>query len=407
MSKKVLYISYDGMTDPLGQSQVLPYLTELSKQGYRFTLLSFEKKERYEKEKAIIEKITNESLIQWVPLFFTYRPPLLSKMYDRWKLLRKAKQLQRKEKFDIVHCRSYIAAEGGLLLKKKFGTKFLFDMRGFWADERVDNGQWNLKNPIYKKFYNFYKKQEKAFLLNADGIVSLTKAGKDLLQKKEEYKTLLIDVIPCCADLTHFDFNTITQEQKILIREGLGMSSDKKVITYLGSIGGWYMTKEMFQFYKRLLLKYPEFDMLILTKDDKEKVIKEALEHGIPAEKIFVRYAKRQEVPAYLSISDCSIFFIRPTFSKTASSPTKHAELMGLGVPVICNDIGDTGIIIKATGTGFVVDEFSIEEYDKLVGQFSELLSLPADKIRESAFKYFDLKNGTEKYSQIYHRMLN
>jgi glycosyltransferase involved in cell wall biosynthesis len=407
MNKKVLYISYDGMTDPLGQSQVLPYLTELAKQGYRFTLLSFEKKERYETEKEIIEKIASEASIKWVPLFFTSRPPLLSKMYDRWKLLRKAKQLQRKEQFDLVHCRSYIAAEGGLLLKKKFGTKFLFDMRGFWADERVDNGQWDLKKMIYRKFYNFYKRQEKAFLLNADGIVSLTKAGKELLKKKEEYKGLLIDVIPCCADLSHFDFQNVKQEQKVQIREDLGISSDKKIITYLGSIGGWYMTKEMFQFYNRLLLKYPEFVMLILTKDDKEKVIKEAQDNGIQAEKIFVRYAKRQEVPVYLSISNCSIFFIRPTFSKAASSPTKHAELMGMGVPVICNDIGDTGIIIKETGTGVVVDKFTIEEYDKLVGQFTEFLSLPANFIRDSAFNYFDLKMGTEKYSQLYHRILN
>src|SRR5205814_6316570 len=36
----VLYISYNGMLDPLGQSQVIPYLKELSKLGVRFTLLS-------------------------------------------------------------------------------------------------------------------------------------------------------------------------------------------------------------------------------------------------------------------------------------------------------------------------------------------------------------------------------
>ena len=45
-AKKVLYITYDGMTDPLGQSQVLPYLVGLSEKGYKFTILSFEKKER-------------------------------------------------------------------------------------------------------------------------------------------------------------------------------------------------------------------------------------------------------------------------------------------------------------------------------------------------------------------------
>ena len=35
------------MTDPLGQSQVLPYLIGLTKEGYQFTILSFEKKERF------------------------------------------------------------------------------------------------------------------------------------------------------------------------------------------------------------------------------------------------------------------------------------------------------------------------------------------------------------------------
>ena len=46
---QVLYISYDGMTDPLGQSQVIPYIEGLSKLGYQFTLISFEKTDRFEK----------------------------------------------------------------------------------------------------------------------------------------------------------------------------------------------------------------------------------------------------------------------------------------------------------------------------------------------------------------------
>src|SRR5689334_18855783 len=191
------------MTDPLGQSQVLPYIIELSKRGYRFTLLSFEKKKRYAAEKAIIEKIAKENSIEWVPLFFTSKPPVLSKIYDRWKLLRTAFHLHRKNHFDIVHCRSYIAAEAGLKLKKRYGIKFLFDMRGFWADERVDNGQWDLKKTFYRKIYDHYKKKEKHFFLEADGIVSLTQAGKDHILSKGEYKKLSIEVIPCCADLDY------------------------------------------------------------------------------------------------------------------------------------------------------------------------------------------------------------
>ncbi|HMK25841.1 MAG TPA: glycosyltransferase [Chitinophagaceae bacterium] len=407
MNRKVLYISYDGMTDPLGQSQVLPYIIELSKQGYRFTILSFEKKKRYDAEKKIIEKITQEASIRWEPLFFTARPPVLSKIYDRWQLMRKAFKLHRQEKFDIVHCRSYIASEAGLRLKQKKGVKFLFDMRGFWADERVDNGQWDLEKPFYKRIYDHYKKKEKEFLLNADGIVSLTQAAKDLLLSKPGYKNISVEVIPCCADLDHFNFARISKQRSDELRNELGILPGKKVIIYLGSIGGWYMTHEMFSFYKRLLLKHPDFVMLILTKDEKATVINEAASEGIPADKIFVRYAPREEVPAYLGISCCSIFFIRPTFSKTASSPTKHAELMGMGIPVICNNIGDTGNIIEATRTGIVVHAFSDNDYDKAVEELPQLLAIPKDVIRQAAFGYFDLKMGAKKYAALYSKILN
>ena len=43
MSPGVLYISYDGMLEPLGQSQVLAYLERLAA-GRRMHLISFEKR---------------------------------------------------------------------------------------------------------------------------------------------------------------------------------------------------------------------------------------------------------------------------------------------------------------------------------------------------------------------------
>ena len=41
---KVLYITYDGILEPLGQSQVLNYLEKLS-EDHEITLMSFEKKQ--------------------------------------------------------------------------------------------------------------------------------------------------------------------------------------------------------------------------------------------------------------------------------------------------------------------------------------------------------------------------
>jgi len=56
-NKKILFISYDGMTDPLGQSQVIPYLTNLTKFGYAFTILSCDKADTYEANKEYIETL--------------------------------------------------------------------------------------------------------------------------------------------------------------------------------------------------------------------------------------------------------------------------------------------------------------------------------------------------------------
>lgn len=394
------------MTDPLGQSQVLPYLVELSKHGYRFTILSFEKPQRYEKEGQTIRDIVQRHGITWVPLTFTKKPPVLSKIYDRWRLSNTAARLHREIKFDMIHCRSYVAAEVGLRFKKKYGTRFLFDMRGFWADEKVDSGQWNQNNFFFRQVYAHYKGKEKQFLLNADAIVSLTHAAKKELQRHPNYQALKIDVIPCCADLDHFNYNQVPAERTAALRAQLGIDPASKVITYLGSVGGWYMTKEMFGFFGQLIKRHPEFVMLILTKDKPETVKKQAADLGVPPEKLVVLYSGRNELPGYISLSDCSIFFIRPTYSKIASSPTKHAELMGMGIPVICNDIGDTGHVIDETGTGEVIKVFNDKAYDKTVGVMNDLLQIPKSKIREAAYAYFDLAKGADDYLSIYRRIL-
>ncbi|MFB6306546.1 MAG: hypothetical protein ABEH43_06090, partial [Flavobacteriales bacterium] len=141
---KVLYISYDGITDPLGSSQVLPYILRLSEKGVDITLLSFEKEKNYNKNNEYVAQLLENAGISWVSENYTKYPPVLSTFYDVYKMKKTASGLHKEKAFDIIHCRSYIASLVGLKLKNKTGVKFLFDMRGFWADERVEGGLWNL-----------------------------------------------------------------------------------------------------------------------------------------------------------------------------------------------------------------------------------------------------------------------
>src|SRR5664279_1264969 len=108
--KKILFISYDGLTDPLGQSQVIPYLVGLTKYGYQFTILSCEKPERFLIDKAYIDEILEPYPIKWVPVRYHKNPQVLSSVYDVIQLRRKATQLHKKEHFDLVHTRPGVPA---------------------------------------------------------------------------------------------------------------------------------------------------------------------------------------------------------------------------------------------------------------------------------------------------------
>lgn len=73
----VLYVSYDGMTDNLGQSQVIPYLQKLSAQGFAIHIISCEKPQMFEKRNAVISKLLKASGIVWHPISYTSKPAVV------------------------------------------------------------------------------------------------------------------------------------------------------------------------------------------------------------------------------------------------------------------------------------------------------------------------------------------
>lgn len=404
----VLYISYDGMTDPLGQSQVLPYLAGLSKRGYKITLLSCEKPDRFEKYKEVIKSICNDAGINWQPVAYTATPPIVSTVKDIRNLYKHAYALHRQLNFRIVHCRSYISAMIGQDMKKKFGTKFLFDMRGFWADERVDGGLWNRGNPLYNTIYKYFKKKEKQYFEQADHTISLTHEGKKeiLGWKHLSRQPIPITVIPCCVDTNLFDPAKIDTEQRELFYKKLDVAEGQTIIGYVGSIGTWYMLQEMLQCFKIFRQQHADAIMLFVTTEPAEMVLTAAEKLGIPADAFRILSATRHEVPYYISLMNYSMFFIKPCFSKKASSPTKQGEIMAMGVPVLCNDgVGDTGYVVNKYKSGVSVADFSENTLQKAISSLTENRFDSSD-MRRGAIEFYGLDQGISLYESVYLQLL-
>lgn len=390
------------MTDQLGQSQVIPYFIGLAKSGYQITIISFEKENNYKKNLEIIRTLLANNNINWKPLFYTKNPPVFSTLFDLWRMKSLAFELHHKIGFDVVHCRSYISALVGLSMKRKFSIKFIFDMRGLWTDERVEGKLWNLKNPVYSFIYKFFKRKELEFFKEADFIISLTEAGKkEIIKLVNRKEPLPIKVIPCCTDIKLFSKENINVIKKEQIISEFSINPNDVIISYLGAIGTWYMMDEMLHFFSELLKKITDSKFLIITNEPAEAILNLAKKYKINPNKILIQEAARDEVPTYISLSNLSIFFIKPTYSKIASSPTKFGEIMAMGIPVICNaGIGD--IEKQVDSCGDVISKFDDETFNRLIDDIPRLLAIPSASIRERSIQLFSLEKGIKLYEEVY-----
>src|ERR1041385_4086855 len=142
------------MLDPLGQTQVLPYLMQLAEVGVEFTLLSFERGLAYTREGRERCRRLSDELAQhkidwrWLPYHKT--PSLPATAYDVIAGYRVARRLVRDRQIELVHARSHIPATIALWLKQRLGTKMIFDVRGLMADEYVDANHWRKDSVPYR-----------------------------------------------------------------------------------------------------------------------------------------------------------------------------------------------------------------------------------------------------------------
>jgi len=310
--------------------------------------------------------------------------------------------LQEKHSFDIVHCRSYIAALSGIALKRKNKVKFVFDMRGFWANERIDGKIWSLESPIFKRIYNYFKRKEIEFLTEADYTISLTENGRDEINSWKEFQSNkpAIQIIPCCVNLDLFNPKNITSTQISDAKKGLGIEPHQFVLGYVGSIGTWYMLPEMLDYFKVLKQKNNDAVFLFISGENPEHILNEVEKRGVDKTSVFIQSVLHKEVPLHISLFDESIFFIRASYSKKASSPTKQGEIMAMGIPLICNaGVGDTDRVVKKYQAGKIITEFSDEAYSTAIdatGEFNR------ERTMLGAQEYFSLTEGVKNYLKVY-----
>ncbi|HKA23152.1 MAG TPA: glycosyltransferase [Blastocatellia bacterium] len=405
MKRAALYICYYNVTEPLVQTQVVAYLGELAKRGIEMHLLTFER-ERHpvEKQHAIRDELSKRG-IQWHWLVYHQRPSLPATVYDIVIGTAAALRICVKHQIRLVHARSHVPAAMALVTKGLLGCRFLFDIRGLLAEEYVDAGNWTRDDVKFQ----LTKRMERLFFKRADGFVLLTDRIKQELTLNEpllEHRASDIQVIPCCTETNHFSGDWDTRSN---YRKARGWT-DRVVITYVGKLGTWYLLDEMARFFAAAKRHDPRFFFQILTQSE-EQAMRRALDvAGVNPSDYDIRFASAEDLPRILSGSDAGLSFIRASYSKLASSPTKVGEYLAAGLPVITNaGIGDCDQMMNGNRVGIVISEFSEREFIRAASNLSDLLKDKSTAARCRALAETELslsKVGGPRYAAIYENLL-
>ena len=399
---KVLYISHDGITDHIGKSQVAPYLVGLAKNGHDITILSNEK-DIHSKDIQEYKSLFTESSIKWFINPYSNRIPIISPLLTSFRQYLKAKKICLRDSFNLIHSRCYPSTILGYFLKKSLSdTKLLFDLRDFWIDTRIETRKLGF-------LYRPLKTIEASLFRNADSFICLTEKAKSRIARMGDQFdcTPKVTVIPCCADMDLFKYDKENSEELKQIRQQEGLEGSF-VLTYLGSIGAVYLLSNMVKTFK--ILKYLDSSskFLFISNNGKDEVVKEFLKNDLNEKDLVFKTLIRSDVPKYLEMADLSLVFIRPSDSKIGCSPTKLAELLAMGIPVLANKgVGDLNeILCIEKNNSICLDSFDEnhirENLLKITSQ-----RVDKEKIREFALKNFSLPEAIRRYEAVYKSLSN
>lgn len=391
-NKKILYLSYDGVLEPLGSSQVLNYVLGLAK-SYNFILYSFEKPYDLKDTKRVsaVSKIIKNSGIKWIKSIYHKSPTTLATLYDLFILLSNLILILSFNRIGIIHLRGYLLGIPLLILKKFFKFKLIFDMRGFWADEKADRAGWNRSG--YK--YIFFKAIEKKLLKSADKIITLTDHSREFLVKEHKVSQKVITTIRTCADENVF--KKIKKDEDQTIRFG-----------YLGTLDTAYNFQKVLNFFNLFSQKHKDAYLDIYSSTPESKIMSIARETGFKdLEKISVKFIRdKKELVSQINNFNVCIFYLNENFSVKASMPTKIGEVLMCGVPIICNRFNDDIEYLTKQGCGIITNfaKGDIEKVFEFVNPNNnkEKLNL---KCIEIGKKEFSLKSGLKLYTSIYEEL--
>jgi glycosyltransferase involved in cell wall biosynthesis len=392
-----VYITYWSLLDPLCQSQSLPYLLSLARDGYKVGLITFEQprwRMTPDESEAKRSELAFQG-IEWHPMSYHKRPPVFSTLYDIGVGSLVAARLAKRSHATVVHGRASVSSAIAAMAAKLAGTRLFVDADGPLSQEYVDAGVWK-EGSLGHRLTAW---GERKSIEMADVVAVLTKHRR--AEVSSGTTDAPIHILPCAVDLEQFRPLPNGRER---LRRDLGLEGT--VFIYAGKAGGWYDTEGMIAFMASAKEVFQPLTLLVLTREDPAPFAELCQQAKVD---LVTRSVVPAEVPSYLSASDVGLCFRHRFPSQLSCSPIKLAEYLACGLPVVSTSgCGDYDELIETECIGTVIKSDGVEAYLTAARDIERLLAEETigERCRFAARLSLGLKEVVApRYSEIYRRL--
>jgi hypothetical protein len=186
-----------------------------------------------------------------------------------------------------------------LLLKRIFGARFIFDMRGFWVDQRVELGLWREGSTIL----HFARWLEAKFLQRADVVFALSSAAVLAMQQWPAVvgRAVRFEVVTTCTDLELF---------RPPPDGALARRDEPLTLGYVGNAGRGYLFEPVLEIYLAIRRIIPEARLKIVNRNDHALIIDQLSAHGIDISAVELIACDYPQVPSEIWGMDLGLLIL-------------------------------------------------------------------------------------------------
>lgn len=365
---KVAFFTHDSIQEGVGKSQILALCSKLAVAGNQITLYSFEKQNV---DTELIQLVKKQN-IEWI--WFPFKS---GGIYQSYKRIRQLQKIDRE--FDLIHARGDLPAFAAVLRKKE---RVIWDIRSLWVLQRriLDRKRFN-KFVIFavNRICQYTSKR-------VAGYNTLSHAVKEDIVKIYPKMPMHNAVVSTCVDTDYFLFKPKVQKNPIALLSG----------TY-NEIYDSILIREFVSYMKT------NYENQVLWAKGAESLSKE-LDLGQDEVKIL----DYEDMPDVIENSSYGIAVCKNNLgiSLKAAMPTKIAEFLAIGRPVVVNsNLGDVRRLLIEEGVALALDNFS--DIPVVAKNLTEMISDPLvqSKCRSVALSYFSLEKAAESYMNLYDKV--